>query len=139
LSRPQRSLRTTVSRWHNTMRLRSGLPGFFEIVGFRTGFSEARKKWLLDRFNKHVTKSDQVRIVEEGVGFRPCTPDQRPVIGLVPGYGNAYIASGNCRLGVTLAPATASILRSMIVGIAPPLKGPDFGRSSWYEPGRFTN
>lgn len=122
---------------HNETTLR--VTGFFEIVGFRTGFSEARKKWLLDRFNKHVTKSDQVRIVEEGVGFRPCTPDQRPVIGLVPGYGNAYIASGNCRLGVTLAPATASILRSMIVGIAPPLKGPDFGRSSWYEPGRFTN
>jgi len=80
-----------------------------------------------------------VRIVEEGVGFRPCTPDQRPVIGVVPGYENAYIASGNCRLGVTLAPATASILRSMIVGTAPASKGSDFGRSSWYEPGRFTN
>lgn len=115
---------------HNETTLR--LTGFFEMVGFRKDFSDKRKKWILDRFKKHVTKSDHVRISEEGVGFRPCTPDQMPVIGLVPGYRNVYVASGNCRLGVTLAPATADIIRSMIDGNSNALK-PD----SWYEPTRF--
>ena len=115
---------------HNETTLR--LTGFFEMVGFRSDFSANRKKWILDRFKKHVTKSDQVRISEEGVGFRPCTPDQMPVIGLVPRYRNVYVGSGNCRLGVTLAPATAEVIRSMIDGNSAPLKP-----ESWYEPSRF--
>ena len=117
---------------HNKTTLR--LTGFFEMVGFRKEFSDKRKKWILDRFERHVTKSDQVRISEEGVGFRPCTPDQMPVIGLVPGYRNVYVASGNCRLGVTLAPATAEVIRSMINGNSTPLK-----TEPWYEPSRFVN
>lgn len=121
---------------HNESTLR--ITGFFEIVGLRTDFSQARKKWLLDRFQKHVVKSDQVRIVEEGVGFRPCTPDQMPVIGSIPGYRNAYVASGNCRLGITLAPATAHILTSMIID--PTKHGETFtsDQTLWYDPARFS-
>jgi D-amino-acid dehydrogenase len=117
---------------HNQATLR--LTGFFEMVGFRKDFSDRRKKWLLDRFKRHVVKSDRVRIGEEGVGFRPCTPDQIPVVGLVPGCQNVYIASGNCRLGVTLAPATAQFVRSMISGGSLSSK-----QEAWYEPGRFVN
>ena len=121
---------------HNKTTLR--LTGFFEMVGFRKDFSDGRKKWIMDRFKKHVTKSDRVRIAEEGVGFRPCTPDQMPVIGRVPGFRNVYIASGNCRLGVTLAPATADIVRSMINGT--PLAVDSQTKSgSIYEPNRFVN
>jgi D-amino-acid dehydrogenase len=116
---------------HNQTTLR--LTGFFEMVGFRKDFSDNRKNWLLDRFRRHVIKSDQVKIVEEGVGFRPCTPDQIPVIGLVPGCQNVYVASGNCRLGVTLAPATAQAVRSMISG------GSVSKQETWYESSRFVN
>ena len=121
---------------HNPTTLR--LTGFFEMVGFRKDFSNRRKKWIMDRFKRHVTKSDRVRIAEEGVGFRPCTPDQMPVIGRVPSFGNVYIASGNCRLGVTLAPATAKIVRSMINGTALASDSPS-KQASWYEPDRFLN
>ena len=114
---------------HNQTTLR--LTGFFEMVGFQKNFSNRRKNWLLDRFRRHVVKSDRVKIVEEGVGFRPCTPDQIPIVGLVPRCQNVYIASGNCRLGVTLAPATAQIVSSMISGSFPPSK-----RETWYEPSR---
>ena len=116
---------------HNETTLR--LTGFFEMVGFREDFSNSRKKWILDRFNRHVVKCEKVRIVEEGVGFRPCTPDQMPVIGRVPGCKNVYVASGNCRLGVTLAPATAYVIRSMIAGSNTSL----VDESSWHSPGRF--
>ena len=115
---------------HNQTTLR--LTGFFEMVGFRRDFSDSRKKWLLDRFRRHIVKSDRVEIVEEGVGFRPCTSDQMPVIGCVPGYGNVYVASGNCRLGVTLAPATADVVRTMIDQTVKA----SFLQSSWYDPRR---
>ncbi len=55
-------------------------------------------------------------MLDEGIGFRPCTPDQFPLVGTIPGCENAYVASGNCRLGITLAPSTAFVIRSMIVG-----------------------
>ena len=123
---------------HNQTTLR--LTGFFEMVGFRMDFSDSRKEWILDRFKKHVVKSGQVKIVEEGVGFRPCTPDQMPVIGRVPGCRNVYIASGNCRLGVTLAPATAEIIRSTISESQQASSSPPpTGQESWYEPNRFVN
>src|SRR5213594_1371156 len=74
------------------------------------------KKRLVDIVSRHVTDLSKLRLVEEGIGFRPCTPDQFSVIGRVPYYENLYVASGNCRLGVTLAPASAYILRSIIRG-----------------------
>ena len=120
---------------HNKTTLR--ITGFFEMVGFRTDFSEARRKWLLDKFYRHVVKSDKAKIVEEGVGFRPCTPDQMPLIGLIPGYKNAYIASGNCRLGVTLAPASARLLVSMLNRTQQSQDHVYSSQLSWYDPNRF--
>jgi D-amino-acid dehydrogenase len=122
---------------HNQTTIR--ITGFFEMVGFRTDFSAARKKWLLDKFQRHVAKSNHARIVEEGVGFRPCTPDQLPIIGLIPGYENAYVASGNCRLGVTNAPATAQLLVSMITGTHRSSETPSKISPAWYSPGRFAS
>lgn len=117
---------------HNKTTLR--VTGFFEMVGFRTDFSDTRKQWLLDRFKRHVVKADQAKIVEEGVGFRPCTPDQTPIIGLIPGYKNVYVASGSCRLGVTLAPAAADMIRAMIAETG---KAACANQSSLYDPSRF--
>ena len=94
---------------------------------------------MLDKFYRHVVKSDKAKIVEEGVGFRPCTPDQMPVIGLVPGYKNAYIASGNCRLGITLAPATARLLVSMLNRTEQSMDHIYSSQSSWYDPSRFVS
>jgi glycine/D-amino acid oxidase-like deaminating enzyme len=60
-----------------------------------------------------------------------------PLIGPVPGYKNAYIASGNCRLGVTLAPATARLLVSMLNRTEQSLDHVHSSQSSWYDPNRF--
>lgn len=94
----------------NTVRVTS----FFEIVGFNDKYRESRKNWMIGLARKHLAGFSKLELSSEGVGFRPCTPDQLPVIGRVPGYENLYVASGNCRLGITLAPATANIIRSII-------------------------
>ena len=101
----------------NTLRITS----FFEMVGFRQSFDESRKRWLLGQAKRHLVNFDKLNLnsVEQGLGFRPCTPDQFPVIGKVPGYENLIIASGNCRLGVTLAPVTGRIVRAIVNGEKP--------------------
>jgi len=99
---------------HNETTLR--LTGFFEMVNFKKSFADSRKQWLYNITKKHLTKYDILRYACEGVGYRPCTPDQLPVIGTVPGYENLYIAAGHCRLGLTLATGTADMIKSLING-----------------------
>ena len=99
---------------HNETTLR--VTSFFEMVGFKKEYAPARRKWLYDVIREHALDLDRLKIVDEGIGFRPCTPDQFPLVGQVPGLDNVFIASGNCRLGVTLAPATAYLIKSMLGG-----------------------
>jgi len=117
---------------HNERTLR--LTGFFDMVNFKKAYSESRKDWLYRNARKHLIKYDKLKLVTEGVGYRPCTPDQLPVIGKVPNYENLYIAAGHCRLGITLAPGTANMIRSMI-------NGTRVVNESWasFDPARFAS
>lgn len=64
-------------------------------------------------------------------GLRPMTPDGLPVIGWLPGFRNAAVASGHAMLGLTLAPATADGVAEMLTnGIVPEVLRP-------FDPGRF--
>ena len=96
----------------NTVRV----TGFFELRGFDETFTDSRKNWLLGIVKNHLLGASKLRFVGEGVGYRPCTPDQLPIIGKVPGYENLFIASGHCRLGVTLAAATGDMVRALMEG-----------------------
>ncbi|HYB02976.1 MAG TPA: FAD-binding oxidoreductase [Nitrososphaerales archaeon] len=101
---------------HSESMLR--VTSFFEMVGFKKDYGPARRKWLFDMIKKHAVDLAGLKVLDEGIGFRPCTPDQFPLIGAIPGYDNAFMASGNCRLGVTLAPATAFTIKSILCGEA---------------------
>jgi D-amino-acid dehydrogenase len=96
----------------NVLRVTS----FFEMVGFNESFSRGRMEWLLDICRKHLPRSQDMKLFETGCGFRPCTSDQLPIVGPIAGYDNAFIATGHCRLGLTLAPVTGYALNSMING-----------------------
>jgi glycine oxidase len=64
-------------------------------------------------------------------GLRPGSPDGLPVLGLVPGRENVYIAAGHFRNGVLLAPITGKALGALILnGREDPLIAP-------YTPERF--
>ena len=92
------------------------LTGYFELIGFNTRIKEDRVNNLIRIATKHIKmfNEDSVELIDYGMGFRPCTPDNLPVIGKVPGYEDIYIASGHCRLGVTLSPVTGHIIASMV-------------------------
>lgn len=107
--------------------------GFFELKGFDRRFSDSRKKWLLNVLEEHFVAYKELRYVAACVGFRPCTPDQIPIIGKIPGYKNLFIATGHCRLGVTLASGTGYLIKSMIAG------EPQDRVSADFDPGRFAS
>jgi D-amino-acid dehydrogenase len=94
----------------NTLRATS----YFEMVGFDDKIGQGRMNWLMEVGKKHLSEDHDLRIVETGCGFRPLTSDQIPVVGLIPGYNNAYIATGHARLGLTLAPVTGYLLDAII-------------------------
>ena len=49
------------------------------------------------------------------VGFRPAAPDHLPVLGPLPGWHNAYAATGHFRNGVLLTPITGHLLAQAIL------------------------
>ncbi|MEO5688403.1 MAG: FAD-dependent oxidoreductase [Burkholderiaceae bacterium] len=55
------------------------------------------------------------------VGFRPATPDGRPIIGRIPGSprGNQWVATGHEGLGLTTATGTASVWLDLLLGRVP--------------------
>lgn len=95
---------------HNKNLVR--ITSFFELVGTKNNLKEKRKKWLLSTIKSHLKEYDKMKIISINYGFRPCTPNNLPVIGKV--NENVFVASGQCRLGVTLAPITGYIITQLI-------------------------
>ncbi len=92
----------------NLLRITS----FFELVGTKNKLEYKGKKWLLNTIKSHLKKFNKIEILSINYGFRPCTPNNLPVIGKI--NENLFIASGQCRLGITLAPITGFIINQLI-------------------------
>ncbi len=65
------------------------------------------------------------------VGLRPAAPDLLPVLGLLPGYENVYVASGHYRNGILLSAVTGKIFADLI------LKGKSAVSLDPFSPSRF--
>jgi glycine oxidase len=52
-------------------------------------------------------------------GLRPGSPDGLPYLGAVPGFSNLFIAAGHFRAGIQLSPATALVMRELLLGQTP--------------------
>jgi D-amino-acid dehydrogenase len=55
-------------------------------------------------------------VVEVRVGSRPATPDDRPILGRLPGWDNVYVASGHGAEGLLLGPLSAKLVASALLG-----------------------
>ena len=80
------------------------IAGFADFVGFRTDRDEDRLRTLLDtarNFAPDIAGFDVCSVSEWG-GFRPMTPDSRPLVGPTPVEG-LYLNTGHGMLGWTLA------------------------------------
>ncbi len=54
-------------------------------------------------------------------GLRPATLDGLPYLGRIPQLENCWLATGHFRAGLQLAPATAEVMRALMLGQSPPL------------------
>ena len=54
-------------------------------------------------------------------GLRPATDDGLPYLGRLPQLENGWIATGHFRAGLQLSPATAVVLRSLMLSQQPPI------------------
>lgn len=55
-------------------------------------------------------------VVDGWVGFRPLTPDGLPIVGALRSDARVIVSSGHGTLGMTLAPATAQVVREAVEG-----------------------
>ncbi|MBI5355505.1 MAG: FAD-dependent oxidoreductase [Candidatus Aenigmarchaeota archaeon] len=68
----------------------------------------------IERFLKESYSAD-FKTDDKWYGSRPCTPDLLPLAGRTR-IKNLLLASGHCRLGVTLAPYTAKVISGIVEG-----------------------
>jgi glycine oxidase len=52
-------------------------------------------------------------------GLRPGSGDGIPLIGRLPGFDNLYINAGQFRNGLVLAPASAELMKNLLLGETP--------------------
>jgi glycine/D-amino acid oxidase-like deaminating enzyme len=70
-----------------------------------------------------------VRVIRSYTGFRPASPDHRPIIGADPAVPGLFHATGHEGAGIGLAPATAELVTALIdasVVTVPPVDGAPF-------------
>jgi D-amino-acid dehydrogenase len=94
-------------------RLRIG--GTMEFDGTADRFEPRRIAALAATASRFVGGVDWRDRTEEWVGPRPMTPDGLPLIGPLPGFRRTVVAAGHNMLGLTLAPATGSVVADLLM------------------------
>ncbi|MCI4569203.1 FAD-dependent oxidoreductase [Lysobacter sp. CFH 32150] len=81
---------------------------------------------LLDRAREFLPQLDSLVGLRAWTGFRPTTPDHRPLIGRWPARAGLWLAAGHEGLGVTTALGTADLLAAQLLGEALPFDAAPF-------------
>jgi D-amino-acid dehydrogenase len=101
-----------VTPWPSGLRL----GGTMEFSGYD---STLRRKRLdaLYRGGRRFLRGDLNReVFERWCGWRPMTPTELPIIDRVPRLENLIVATGHGMMGVSMAPATALLVRALVTG-----------------------
>ncbi len=88
-----------------------------EYAGFEKLTTNEAREELLQKACELVPELATVEIEAHWCGLRPGSPEGIPYIGKVPGPGNLYINAGHFRNGLVLAPASARLMRDMVLGL----------------------
>ncbi|OIP98868.1 MAG: glycine oxidase ThiO [Zetaproteobacteria bacterium CG2_30_46_52] len=92
-----------------------------ENVGFSEGNTVKGVHSLLSAVLKLVPGLSDCAIERQWMGFRPGSPDGLPFLGPIEGKRGLWVATGHYRNGVALAPITANVMASWILGESPKL------------------
>jgi glycine/D-amino acid oxidase-like deaminating enzyme len=92
-----------------------------ELVGTSPAINRPLVHAMLTRATEYLPAIAQVRALRTWVGFRPATADKLPLIGPWPAIPGVWIAAGHEGLGITMAPGTADLIVSGLLGTTPPV------------------
>ena len=87
-----------------------------EYCGFDKTTNYEAVEILLNQAKWFFPILKNVNIIRTFAGFRPYTPDGKPIIGEVEGRRGLYIAAGHEGDGIALAPITGKIISDLITG-----------------------
>ncbi|MFN0198321.1 MAG: NAD(P)/FAD-dependent oxidoreductase [Planctomycetaceae bacterium] len=101
--------------WKSGFRLGS----IMEFVGYDASLSPRRIQLLKDGARHYLRTPIPETAEETWFGWRPMTYDSLPIIDRMPSFKNVWISAGHNMLGLSMAPASARLLKELIAG-APP-------------------
>ncbi|MGO9456720.1 MAG: NAD(P)/FAD-dependent oxidoreductase [Acidimicrobiales bacterium] len=58
----------------------------------------------------------EAALIEVRVGFRPCTPDDLPLLGPVPGWRNVHVDTGHGAEGLLAGPYSGAVVAAEVLG-----------------------
>ncbi len=110
--------------------------GTFEPgAGFSTTVTAAGLHELLRECLVLAPGLDGAAYLETRVGLRPTSPDDHALVGAVPGWANAFVATGHGANGLLQGPYSSRLLAGAITGTAPGMDEPPL--PSGFDPARF--
>ncbi len=95
------------------------------VVAGATRENDAGFDYRLTAGGVHQVLSQALRVApglsrgtlrEVRIGFRPVTADGLPILGALPGFRNAYVATGHGPTGLTLGPHAGALIFDLIRG-----------------------
>ena len=82
-------------------------------------------------FAKRVLPQLDPREMSNWMGFRPSTPDTRPILGEMTGAEGVYFTSGGSHVGMTLGPVMGRITADLVAGRDPGLDLDPYRPDRW--------
>jgi D-amino-acid dehydrogenase len=108
---------------------------FEESARFSVNVTAAGLHGLLRECLTVAPGLDDARYLETRVGLRPTSADDRALVGRVPGWDNAWVATGHGANGLLQGPFSARVLAHTMAGAA--LPGDEVPLPTSFDPGRF--
>ena len=90
-----------------------------ETVGFDKSNTAAGVSGLIELATRIVPCLSAAKFERSWAGLRPETASGLPFLDRVPGMENLFVAAGHFRSGLQMSPATARLMREMILGQEP--------------------
>jgi len=104
-----------ITPFENKLRIGSTM----EFVGFDSSIRSQRIRLLRESAERYLTTSWNEAHEEPWYGWRPMTWDSMPLIGRIPRLQNAWICAGHGMLGISTAPASAQLMRELVLQQTP--------------------
>ena len=92
------------------------LGSMMEFVGYDESIPQHRLQLLRDSARPFLRAGVDGPAEDVWYGWRPMTWDSLPIVGQVPAFRNAYLATGHNMLGLSLAPSTGRLIKEMLCG-----------------------